>query len=401
MGCVVYPVLMLSDRSVVAVARCPSYEPESVAVAVRTVLELSGLLDRLKACRKILLKPNLLSPRIPEDAVTTHPSVVEAVGVTVARFSSEILIGDSPPFAGENPSRYATLLQKTGMSDVAHRLGAKVVRFEDQVVQVVNPASKLYRSFEVGSVVREVDVIVNIAKLKNHALTRITGAVKNLFGCVPGIRKGLFHVRAADDREVFAQMLVDLAASIGNTIHVMDAVIAMEGEGPSAGQPRQVGIILASADPIALDAVASTIVGFEPMSVDTTRLGDAQGLGCGRLDSIEVVGANIDELRVSGWLPSSGTNDWTRIPAPLRKLLKRQLLAVPVFRRDRCIGCGDCVQICAAKALTVGRPPTLDAARCIRCYCCHEICSSRAIDLRYGTLARLLGIHRLMLHTGQ
>ncbi len=390
-----YSFVMPNDRPVVAITQCSSYEQDAVLAAVQTALELAGLLDIFKSYRKVLLKPNLLSSRSPEDAVTTHPSVVEAVGTVASQFSSEVLVGDSPPFAGENPVKYAALLQNTGTLDVASRLGAKVVRFEEQVLQVANPSGRLYRSFEIAAAVREADVVVNIAKLKNHALTKVTGAVKNLFGCVPGIRKGLFHVRAADDRQVFAQMLVDLASSIPNAIHVMDAVIGMEGEGPSAGKPRQVGVILASADPVALDAVASAIVGYEPMSVDTTRLGDEQGLGCGRLDSIEIRGTQINEVVVDGWLPSSGTNDWKRIPSPLRRLLKRQLLAVPAFRKDRCTGCGDCVRICAANALTAGKPPKLDLAKCIRCYCCHEVCSSFAVELRYGTLAHILGLHRL------
>lgn len=385
--------------STVAIVRCDDYEYTSVRSAVQEALEAAGLIDVLKDKRKILLKPNLLSSRPPEHAVTTHPSVVEAVGVVARELGCDLVLGDSPPFAGEKPSRYTELLETTGMLAVANRLGIKPVRFEERAVRVANPSGRLYKSFELAEAVRDADIIVNIAKLKNHALTQITGAVKNLFGCVPGIRKGLFHVRAAEDRETFAQMLVDLAGSIPHSIHIMDAVVAMEGEGPNAGRPRHLGLILASKDPVALDAVASAIVGLDPMSIHTTRFGAEQGLGCGSLEHIEIRGPKIEEIRVTNWLPSSGTNDWTRIPTPIRKFLRRQLLAFPVFRAQKCVGCASCVRICPANALEPGRPPRIDLTRCIRCYCCQEICDYEAIELKYGFLARALRIHRTPGHS--
>ncbi|MGQ9454548.1 MAG: DUF362 domain-containing protein [Armatimonadota bacterium] len=380
--------------STVAVVRCDDYEYDGVQRAVQESLETAGLIDILKDKHKILLKPNLLSSRPPEHAVTTHPTVVEAIGVAARELGCELALGDSPPFAGEKPNKYIELLEKTGMLAVANRLGIKPVRFEERVVRVVNSSGRLYKSFDLAEAVMDADIIVNIAKLKNHALTQITGAVKNLFGCVPGIRKGLFHVRAAEDRETFAQMLVDLAGSIPHSIHVMDAVVAMEGEGPNAGRPRHLGLILASKDPIALDAVASAIIGLDPASIYTTRFGDEQALGCGTLENIEIRGPRIEEIRVTNWLSSSGTNDWTRIPTPIRKFLRRQLLAFPVFRAQKCVGCASCVRICPTNALKPDRPPQIDLAKCIRCYCCQEICDYEAIELRYGFLARAFRIHK-------
>ena len=385
---------MTIERSIVAVVRCENYDLKQVCNAVNTALELAEIVPTLENAQNVLLKPNLLSPRPPEDAVTTHPSVVEAVGRIALRTGCKLWIGDSPPFAGENPSKYRALLEKTGIWDVAARLSADVVRFEEQVKYITNPSGRLYRRFEVADAVSKADLIINISKLKNHALTRISGAVKNLFGCVPGVRKGLFHIRAAEDRTTFAQMLVDLAGTISNAVHLMDGIVAMEGEGPSAGQPRHLGLILASKDPVALDAVASAILNMDPMSIDTTRLAHEQGLGCGNLQHIDVRGVSIDEVRVSDWLQSSGTNDWKRIPTPLRRLLRRQLLAVPVFRKQLCTGCGDCVRVCPSKALSPGRPPRIDLGKCIRCYCCQEICNSRAVELKYPLLAQLLRIDK-------
>ena len=381
----------MSDRtSIVSIVRCASYEAETVAGAVSAAIELAGLREAFADGRSVLLKPNLLSSRRPEDAVTTHPAVVEAAGEIARDAGCRLTLGDSPPFAGENPARYAALLEQTGMTAAAQRIGAELVRFEEGVVRLSNPSGRFYRSFDIARAVAEAEVLVSISKLKTHGLTGITGAVKNLFGCVPGIRKGLFHVQAAEDRETFAQMLVDLAAALPHAIHVMDAVVAMDGEGPNAGRARQVGLILASEDPVALDAAACAVVGIDPMSIDTTRLGHDQGLGCGRLDSIEIRGEAIEDVRIADFALSSGVNEWKKIPRPIRSILRRQLIAVPRVSARECVGCGDCAKACPVEAIAPGRPPHVDLAKCIRCYCCHEVCDLSAVRLRRGLLGRLV-----------
>ncbi len=381
---------MSEQTSTVAIVRCGGYESADVGSAVRTALELAGLADVFRGRESVLLKPNLLSARSPEKAVTTHPAVVEAVGEVARSAGCRLALGDSPPFAGENPAKYTALLEQTGMTAVARRLGAQLVRFEDAAVRISSPSGRFYRSFEIAGVVTDSDLVVSISKLKTHGLTGLTGAVKNLFGCVPGIRKGLFHVQAAEDREAFAQVLVDLAASLPQAVHLMDAVVAMDGEGPNAGRARDVGLILASDDPVALDAVASAIVAIDPMSIDTTRLGHGQGLGCGTLGSVAVRGVAIEEAQVAHFVPSSGVNEWARIPRPIRNALRRQLVAVPQFRAKECVECGDCTDACPVKAIAPGRPPKVDLTKCIRCYCCHEVCNLSAVRLRRGVLGRIV-----------
>jgi len=380
----------MQPRSVVSIVRCPDYSPERVAPAVRDALDLAGLTERFHPGESVLLKPNLLSARSPDEAVTTHPAVIRAVGKVASASGCVLTLGDSPPFAGENAARYARLCELTGAADAARELGADIARFEESSDTITHPTGRFYRNFEIARAVLDADLVVSISKLKTHGLTLFTGAVKNLFGCVPGVRKGLFHVQAAEDREVFAQMLVDLLGALKPGTHVMDAIVGMEGEGPNAGAPKPVGLILASSDPVALDAVACEIVGIEPHAIATTRLAHAQGLGCGNPEMIEVRGESVESVRVRDFRESSGRNDWSSIPAPIRKLLRRQLVARPRIRSEECVGCGDCVRVCPVQAITPGKPPTIDLDACIRCYCCHEVCNLSAVELRKGLLGRLL-----------
>ena len=382
--------MLVSVKSVISIVQCDDYDLDRVRAAVRQAIELCGVGGEFRTGRKILLKPNLLSARKPEDAVTTHPSVVRAIGELAVEASCVVRVGDSPPFAGESVSGYRKLLRETGMHEACEAIPAEIVRFEESVVEVPNPDGKVLRTAPIGEAVQSADVVVNIPKLKTHGLTTLSGAIKNIFGCVPGARKGFYHAQAGEDPTAFAQMMVDIFAAVRPQVNVMDAVVAMDGDGPNRGTPKQVGLIMASSDAVALDAVALAATGRDPMSVDMVRLAHEQGLGCAVLSEIEIVGCSLDDIRVSGFNFPDYRNPWRMVPEFLRQPMRRQLFAFPQISRKECIGCGKCSKICPAKAIQPGKPPTIDLAKCIMCYCCQEVCDEAAIDLKEKWLGRVV-----------
>jgi Pyruvate/2-oxoacid:ferredoxin oxidoreductase delta subunit len=186
-------------------------------------------------------------------------------------------------------------------------------------------------------------------------------------------------------------MLVDLLAAIPPKLTIMDAVVGMEGNGPNAGTPRRIGAIVVGTDPAAVDAVCSKLIGVEPMNIATTRIAHQRGLGCGDLNGIEVVGAQIDEVIVKDFRLPTGGDMWTRMHPLLKRLARKQLVPAPYISSSRCKNCLDCLKACPVNVISSGKQhPTINLDPCIRCYCCHEVCNHHAIDLKQGWLGRLL-----------
>ncbi len=366
-------------KSQVSIVRCPDYEPEAVETAVRQACDAARFPDA--AGKTVLLKPNILRGAEPDKAVSTHPRCFAPPSATRSpEGPSRVLVGDSPAFQVG-----VAAFRKSGLLEASVEEGAEWVDFSD-AVQVDNPEGRLVKSFTVARAAVEADILVSLCKLKNHTLMYYTGAMKNLFGCIPGLQKPQFHMRFPE-RARFGQMLTDLNLALKCEFSLMDAVVGMEGPGPSSGQPRGIGAILASRDPLALDCVACGIVGLDPRQVP--NLEDALGRDAwvASVNDIEVLGAGPDEIRIEGWkhIPRGGRG-LPRIPPALQNLI----VGRPFFSKRACIACGACVTICPGKALALvpdaqakaQRRIKVDYEKCIRCYCCHEVCPEDAILVR-------------------
>lgn len=390
-------------KSKVAIVRCPDYHPERVHEAVSKVVQLLGGIEQfVKPGENVLVKPNLLSARPPEAAVTTHPAVVEAVLNVWKNAGAKVVFGDSPPIAGEKEAGYNRLLHNTGMHDVAERNGVATVRFEDSVVPIEYPSGRYYKRFEIAKVVSEADAVISLPKLKTHGLTYLSCAMKNMFGCIPGKRKALFHAQAGEDREIFAQMIVDFYGAVTPRLSIVDAIVGMDGDGPVDGRIRNIGLILAGTDAVAVDSVACAILGIDPLSVATVRLAEEQGMGIADLAQIEILGEQIEDVRCAGFLEPKSRDFWTRIPKPVRHILRNQLVPFPRITSS-CRKCRACMDACPVSAIAQTKDQLkIDLGSCIRCYCCREVCEYKAVQLKHGKLlagARFISdLRRVILH---
>lgn len=369
----------------VAVVRCGSYEAAEVSAAVREALSLLGGIARfVRAGERVLLKPNLLSAKAPDRAVTTHPAVVEALAALVREAGGVPSIGDSPGGAIRGVER---VWQNTGMLDLSQRTGIPLVSFEAS--GSVEVAGKL-RTYMVARPVLEADAVLNVAKMKTHVLTSYTGCVKNMFGIIPGFMKSRLH--SLVPRPVpFARHIVDVYSLVRPRLNLLDGVVAMEGDGPSGGRPRPVGAILAGEDAVAVDAVAAGMMGLSEGRVPMLRIAAERGLGIATRAGIEVAGVEPASFDLAGFaLPN--TRFMNFIPDPLVRALAPWIWVCPEMSREwGCRGeaCGLCVRSCPVQAIEMTEQgPVVTRRKCIECLCCHEVCPEQAVRVRLSWLAR-------------
>ena len=378
----------------VYVASCPGYD--SVEDTLRTMLARMGGMERfVKPGERILLKVNLLRPASPETAVCTHPAVVAAVAKLVKEAGGQPVIADSPGGTALKESGLRHLYEKTGMAEAAARSGAEL-NYDTSTRLVSIPRGKAIRQAEVIAPAAEADGVLDLCKMKTHVLMGMTGAVKNSFGIIPGLSKVGFH-GSHPRREDFADVVLDLTGFLAPRLSIMDGVLAMEGEGPGAsGTPRQVGLLLASENPLALDVAAAEIMGLPRDSNPLLPAAQRRGFTPSRAEDVALIGGSWEELRIPDYrFPANVRRDLLEFLGPLagpaKRLCKALLSQTPQIRTGRCVGCGICQRSCPGKAITLeGGKAKIHPNSCIRCYCCHELCPRKAVELKRGPLGRLL-----------
>jgi uncharacterized protein (DUF362 family)/Pyruvate/2-oxoacid:ferredoxin oxidoreductase delta subunit len=361
----------------VSIVRCQSYDGEEVLKGLRRSIDLIGGIENfVKKGNRVLLKPNLLYGKAPEKAVTTHPSIIKGIIRIVREAGGTPFIGDSPSVGS-----LMRAAEKAGIRRVADEMDCPLVEF-DKPVLPPRGGEKFFKQLEIDRTVLEADVVINLPKWKTHGLTLLTLGVKNLFGCVPGPRKALWHLQAGEDRRLFAQMLVDLYQVVRPSLTILDGILGMEGNGPNSGHPIQLGLILASRDSFSLDQIVCDLLGIPRDSLPTNRVAFEQGLA---RDGIEVVGERVEEVKIPLFrLPNLSQPDWN-LPGFLRKALKNALTSKPIFDEGLCDNCDQCIGACPPKALErKGRALVFDYGKCIRCFCCQEVCPAGAITIEPG-----------------
>ncbi len=377
------------NKTKVALVRCDTYADVKVLNAVRTGLDLLGGISMFtKPGERIVMKPNILVGTDPDQGVTTHPAVFKAVGKLLKEAGGNVYYGDSPSFGKSEAN-----LTKAGLKQVGDELGFILADF-DSGRPVSHKDALLVKKFVIANGVLDSDGLLSLPRFKTHGLVRFTGAVKNQFGCVPGLLKGQYHVKLPDPYD-FATMLVDLNTLIKPRLYVMDGIRAMEGNGPRSGKLKQLNVLLLSSDPIALDATACRIIDLNPEIVPTSKPGERAGLGTYHIENIELVGESVESFLAPGFevnrtppVPSSGGR--------FRTFMKNEITQRPVIDRAKCTSCGICVEMCPVDPKAVdwykgdqSKSPKHNYDRCIRCYCCQETCPEAAIFIDSPLLGRL------------
>lgn len=369
-------------NSKVAILRCDEYESEKVFDAVHQAFEFfGGIKQFVKQGQKVLLKPNMLSARTPEKGVTTHPLVLEAVVREVQSAGAKAWIGDSPSGALKGVRR---CWENTGFMAVAERTGAQLIHFE---------ASGIYQKevrgirYHVARPMVEADVVINLPKFKTHGVTLFTGAIKNCYGTLPGFQKAIFH-KLYPHPDAFSEVLVDVYGIVQPQFTLMDGILGMEGNGPATGTLRNTGLIFASPDGVALDTIASSVMGFKEGEVDAIRIAGERGLGKSKLSEIEIVGESLESVRFHDFnRPSNLLMKW--VPTFLVHWVGQWVWVRPKVDKEKCTGCQICVHSCPVQAIGMdGGKPVVDYEQCIHCLCCNESCPESAMTQEFSWLAR-------------
>jgi len=371
-------------KSSVSIVRCKDYDEGRVLSSLRQGIDLiGGIQTFVKKGNRVLLKPNLLFGKSPERAVTTHPSIVEGMIQIVQEAGGVPSIGDSPSVGS-----LAWTAERAGIQAVAEKMKCPLVEFHRPILPPAG-GGETFKQLEVDQAVLEADVIINLPKFKTHGLTLLTLGIKNLFGCIPGPKKPLWHLKAGEDQKTFAKILVDLYRVIRPSLTLLDGIVGMEGNGPNSGRPIPIGLILASGDSLSLDQVVCDLLGISRETLLTNRVAFEQGMG---KDPIEILGEKVEDLKISNFeFPARSQPNW-RLPGFLSKALKNALTSKPVMDEEICKSCDRCAEICPPKALARrGKDLFFDYGQCIRCLCCLEVCPEGAISVKQGWALRLIG----------
>ena len=382
--------------------RCPDYGAENLDRALRMSFENLGGIDKyIKPGMKVVLKPNLVMKKHPDSAATTHPALVSSVAkmareIAESKEGGKVIIADSPggPYS-ERALR--EVYSACGMDEAAEESGAEL-NFDTSEVEAENPAGKYLKKVAVIKPLADADIIINLPKLKTHGMMVYTGAVKNMFGAVPGVLKAECHFRLKT-HGIFANALIDIYLSVKPSLNIMDAVVGMDGNGPTAGNPKKIGLILAGEDGFELDCAAARIIKAPPLEIPVIKEAAGRGLCPANPELIELSGENIADVAVEGFqVPQINDVKTVQFFKFLDKLDEKAFGFVldairpkPAINAKACAGCAECAGNCPAGAIKmINGKPEIYMPSCIRCFCCQELCPAKAVEIKRSAIAEFL-----------
>ena len=333
----------------------------------RLLVPLGGMEGFVERGDRVLLKVNLLSAREPEKAVTTHPEVVRAVARAVKEAGGIPYIGDSPSGRfSERALRKA--YKRSGLEIVSNEEGIPL-NWDTGSRRLDIPDGVRLKQSSVCNFVLEADKIIALPKLKTHSLQYMTLACKIMYGAIPGLTKAKYHAQFPR-RAAFADMMLDIMMFIKPGLYIMDGILGMQGQGPGSGDPVNLGWLLASKDPVAMDIAVCRLTGIEPIAIPALKRAKVRKLW-------------PEAIEYPIFAPGDIGNRGFKLPNTTDYLLtgKKPHRKSPMIT-EKCIACGECEEICPKNAVKIkDERASIDYSKCIRCFCCHEVCPEKAIAL--------------------
>ncbi len=391
----------INPNSAVALTRCKSYEVSRLEEIIHRML--SDLkIDSMFDGKRVAVKPNLVMKASPDRAATTNPAVLEAMLRVLKTKTDKIIIAESPGGFYTEPVLRANY-KTCGIAEVAERCGVEL-NYDTTSRTIEAKDGKTSKLFDIITPIADADVIVNLAKLKSHSLTGYSGAVKNYFGTVPGVTKFEMHARFPDYND-FGSMLADLCAmhiSSKPTFNLLDGIIAMEGNGPTGGNPRRANCILGGVNPFTVDIAGAYIIGAQ----DVTMLEEGKSRGyCPTSPSdLNIISEkSLESFKIPDFVKPDtakrrgGSFLLGKLPTMFGGRLNSWLQPRPVVDRKKCVGCGECERSCPKGTIKMvdrengkKRALIIDDA-CIKCYCCQELCPFKAVKIKKNPVIKLIG----------
>ncbi|OVE75667.1 hypothetical protein BVX97_03920 [bacterium E08(2017)] len=365
------------NKGIVSMVKCSSYGSNLEQAVFNLLDHIDKSNTLITSGKKVLIKPNLLTDRDPSKAVTTHPEVVRCIIRYLKKQNAEICVADSPASA----VKVQRVWQQTGFTALCEEENVPLVNLEESGSKNINSNGF---SFNIATPIIDADLVINVPKVKTHTLTLLTAGVKNYYGTLPGYQKAHMHKNHSSPSD-FGKFLREIYSHIPPNINLADAVVGMEGNGPSGGNPVELGFLAASTNAIALDMALCRILKINPAHVPYLNCSS------GTLDNIEIRGADPSDISPASFrLPN--TLPARLFPTWLMKALDPFLWFRPSIK-DSCIACGRCIKACPAEALDIDtsiKKAVLSPDNCIGCCCCHEICPEQAIDMVQSPLIKFL-----------
>jgi len=369
----------------VSIATANGYELSTLRQAVIRLLEpLGGMPAFVSRGERVLLKPNMLSAKEPDKCVTTHPLLVQVVAELVKEAGGIVLVGDSPGIGG-----FMRVAERSGICEAARQSGATLVEFNEAVEL---KGTGTFRTIRLARTYYDADKVINLPKLKTHEMMTMTCAVKNLFGAVIGTEKAAWHLKAGSSRQLFARLMLEIYQLKKPSLNIVDAINAMEGNGPGNGVPLKLDLLIAGTNPVAVDVIAGKLAGIPTELLPIELEAVSMGLPGALFDDIAICGVPLTAIPQKRFRLPNGLDVQFGLPAFFTKALKNHLTSYPKADTTTCVLCGICRDACPPGAITIKNSAlSIDNARCIRCWCCRELCPHDAMLVKRGLLLKVLG----------